>query len=123
MGLKFGRRLFSRRKTAGKATQAMTPEYLTIVAVIALLSVVQAFFGMGVLIFGTPTLLLLGYDFLTTLSYLLPASFAISLLQVLTAGANRVPVSRYLYLLCLPGIGAGLWFAGSSPLADRKSVV
>ncbi len=95
----------------------MTPEYLTIVAVVALLSVVQAFFGMGVLIFGTPTLLLLGYDFLTTLSYLLPASFAISLLQVLTAGANRVPVSRYLYLLCLPGIGAGLWFAGSSPLA------
>jgi uncharacterized membrane protein YfcA len=86
----------------------MTIEYLTILAVIAALSIVQSFFGMGVLVFGTPTLLLMGYNFITTLGYLLPASFAISLLQVLTAGSNRVPVSRYLYLLCLPGICIGL---------------
>lgn len=84
---------------------------------IAVLSVVQSFFGMGVLVFGTPTLLLMGYDFTTTLSHLLPASFAISLLQVLSAGSSRVPVSRYLYLLCLPGIGVGLWLTDVSPLA------
>jgi hypothetical protein len=82
--------------------------------VITLLSVVQSFFGMGVLVFGTPTLLLMGYDFITTLGYLLPASFAISLLQVLTAGSSRAPVSRYLYLLCLPGIGIGLWLTDAS---------
>ena len=58
----------------------------------------------------------MGYDFITTLGYLLPASFAISLLQVLTAGPSRVPVSRYLYVLCLPGIGLGLWLADTSPL-------
>jgi len=96
----------------------MTPEYLAILAVIAVLSVVQSIFGMGVLVFGTPTLLLMGYDFIPTLGYLLPASFAISLLQVMTAGPNRGPVSPYLYVLCLPGIGVGLWFADTGPLAS-----
>ncbi len=101
----------------------MTPDILIQLAVVAALSMVQAFFGMGLLIFGTPTLLLLGYDFITTLSYLLPASFAISLLQVLTAGPNRVPVSRYLYLLCLPGIGAGLWITTASPLGSWTNML
>ncbi len=96
----------------------MTPEYLTVLAVVAALSVVQSFFGMGLLVFGTPTLLLMGYDFIPTLGYLLPASFAISLLQVSFAGSSRVPVSRHLYLFCLPAIGIGLWFAETSPLAS-----
>ena len=101
----------------------MTIEYLVILAVIAVLSVVQSFFGMGVLVFGTPTFLLMGYDFITTLGYLLPASFAISLLQVLTAGSNRIPVSRYLYLLCLPGIGVGLWLTEASSLASWTNIL
>ena len=101
----------------------MTIEYLTILAVIAVLSIVQSFFGMGVLVFGTPTLLLMGYDFITTLGYLLPASFAISLLQVLTAGSNRVPVSRYLYLLCLPGVCIGLWLTDASSLTSWTNIL
>jgi len=94
----------------------MTLEFLAILAVVATFSVVQSIFGMGVLVFGTPTLLLMGYDFPTTLSILLPASFSISLLQVLTAGASKVRVSRFLYLLCLPGIGFGLWLTDNSLL-------
>lgn len=101
----------------------MTIEYFTILAVIAILSVVQSFFGMGILVFGTPTLLLMGNDFTTTLSYLLPASFAISLFQVLSAGRSRVPVSRYLYLLCLPGIGIGLWLTDIGPLAAWTNIL
>jgi uncharacterized membrane protein YfcA len=101
----------------------MTIEYFIILVVITLLSVVQSFFGMGVLIFSSPTLLLMGYDFITTLSYLLPASFAISLLQVLTAGSNRAPVSRYLYLLCLPGIGIGLWMTDTSSLTSWTNIL
>ena len=101
----------------------MTIENLSILAVIAVLSVVQSYFGMGVLVFGTPTLLLLGHDFITTLAYLLPASFAISLLQVLTARSERVPVSNYLYLLCLPGIGVGLWLADTSALASSTNIL
>lgn len=96
----------------------MTIEFFTILAVIAVFSVVQSLFGMGVLVFGTPTLLLMGYDFITTLGYLLPASFAISLLQVLAAGKSRATASRYLFILCLPGIGVGLWLAEASPLAS-----
>ncbi|NQU58895.1 MAG: sulfite exporter TauE/SafE family protein [Rhodospirillales bacterium] len=101
----------------------MTLEYFFILAVIAVLSVVQSLFGMGILIFGTPTLLLMGYDFITALGFLLPASFAISLLQVLVAKTNKAPISRYLYLLCLPGIAAGLWLAEASPLASWTNIL
>jgi len=101
----------------------MTPDYFIILAVIAVFSVVQSLFGMGVLVFGTPTLLLLGYDFITALGFLLPASFAISLLQVLGAGAVRAPVSRYLYVLCLPGIAVGLWMAEFSTLASSINIL
>jgi len=92
----------------------MSPDYLIVLAVVAALSVVQSIFGMGILIFGTPTLLLLGHDFVTAIAFLVPASFAVSVLQVVTAGATRVPVSRNLYLLCVPGIGVGLWLIQGS---------
>jgi uncharacterized protein len=52
---------------------------LTVVAT----SVVQSIFGVGVLLFGTPLLLLLGYGFVDALGVLLPVSVAISTLQVL----------------------------------------
>jgi uncharacterized protein len=101
----------------------MTPEFLSILAVIAVLSVVQSMFGMGILVFGTPTLLLMDYDFITTLGYLLPASFAISLLQVLAGRSRPSNISRHLYLLCLPGIGVGLWLAEASPLAAQVNIL
>ncbi len=46
-------------------------------------SVIQSIFGVGVLLFGTPLLLLLGYDFVDALGVLLPASIAINALQVI----------------------------------------
>lgn len=52
---------------------------LTVVAT----SVVQSIFGVGILLFGTPLLLLLGYGFVDALGVLLPVSIAISALQVL----------------------------------------
>jgi len=52
---------------------------LTVVAT----SVVQSIFGVGVLLFGTPLLLLLDYGFVDALGVLLPVSIAISVLQVL----------------------------------------
>jgi uncharacterized membrane protein YfcA len=51
-------------------------------AVVATLAVVQSIVGVGVLVFGTPTLLLIGYSFQDALAVLLPASLAISLLQI-----------------------------------------
>jgi uncharacterized protein len=96
----------------------MTTEYIIVLALIAVLSIVQSFFGMGILVFGTPTLLLMGYDFPTTLGYLLPASFAISTLQVVLTGTKRVPVSPYLYLFCTPGIFIGLWLTETGPIVS-----
>ncbi len=52
---------------------------LTVVAT----SVIQSIFGVGVLLFGTPLLLLLGYGFVDALGVLLPVSIAISALQFL----------------------------------------
>ncbi len=52
---------------------------LTVVAT----SIVQSIFGVGVLLFGTPLLLLLGYGFVDALGVLLPVSIAISTLQLL----------------------------------------
>jgi uncharacterized membrane protein YfcA len=52
---------------------------LTVTAV----SVIQSIFGVGVLLFGTPILLLLGYGFVDVLGVLLPVSLTISTLQVL----------------------------------------
>jgi len=96
----------------------MTTDYIIILAIVAALSVIQSIFGMGVLIFGTPTLLLLGYDFITAIGILVPASFTISLLQVATAGRSRVSVSRNLYWMCLPGIGIGLWIIQGGTLGS-----
>jgi uncharacterized protein len=104
--------------TKGTLARTTIVEYLSILAIIGVLAVVQSIFGMGILVFGTPTMLLMGYDFTSTLGYLLPASFALSLLQVLMADSGRVPVSRNLYLLCLPGIGVGLWLTESIIVAS-----
>lgn len=46
-------------------------------------AVIQSIFGVGVLLFGTPILLLLGYDFINALSILLPISIAINSLQII----------------------------------------
>lgn len=51
---------------------------LTVIAT----SIIQSIFGVGVLLFGTPIMLLIGYDFITTLIVLLPISISINLFQV-----------------------------------------
>jgi len=53
-----------------------------LVTIIAVFSVVQSVFGVGLLLFGTPTLLLLEYSYSETLWLLLPCSVTISLIQV-----------------------------------------
>ncbi len=52
---------------------------LTVIAT----AIIQSVFGVGVLLFGTPILLLLGYDFVDALSVLLPISLTINAFQIL----------------------------------------
>ncbi|MDQ7090328.1 MAG: TSUP family transporter [Methylococcales bacterium] len=56
---------------------------IDILLTVFITSIIQSIFGVGVLLFGTPILLLLGYDFANTLSILLPISIAINLLQLI----------------------------------------
>lgn len=58
-------------------------EHMIEFATIFVLAILQSIFGIGILFFGTPTLLLLGFPFSETLSILLPASVAVSLFQVI----------------------------------------
>lgn len=55
---------------------------LVVTTAVAILAVIQSVFGMGLLVFGTPTLLLMGLDFTHALGWLLPASVTISALQI-----------------------------------------
>jgi uncharacterized membrane protein YfcA len=53
-----------------------------IMLIVAVTSVIQSMFGAGILLFGTPLLLLFGYEFIDILIVLLPISLAINLLQI-----------------------------------------
>jgi uncharacterized membrane protein YfcA len=54
-----------------------------ILLTVVLTTLIQSVFGVGVLLFGTPVLLLLGHDFVNALLVLLPISIAINSLQLL----------------------------------------
>ncbi|MDR4471170.1 MAG: hypothetical protein MRJ92_00500 [Nitrospira sp.] len=76
-----------------------------ILATILLTATIQSLFGVGVLLFGTPILLVLGYDFITTLITLLPISLTINLLQI-TKDYRQIhlPFYRQILTLSIPGI-------------------
>jgi len=59
----------------------MNEHYLLFVLIIVL-GLVQSFMGVGILLFGTPTLLILGYSYTDALAMLLPASVSISIFQI-----------------------------------------
>ena len=52
------------------------------IILIALFCIFQSIFGVGLLLLGTPTFLLIGYDFFEVLNILLPYSIVISYLQI-----------------------------------------
>jgi uncharacterized membrane protein YfcA len=81
---------------------------MLIYAVIAGLAVVQSLFGIGLLVFGTPTLLLLGYSYQQALAILLPASLAVSLLQLGTVPRLDRSFARQFGLWCLIPLAASL---------------
>jgi hypothetical protein len=89
--------------------------------VVVVFSTVQSLFGVGLLVFGTPTLLLLGYPFDSTIALLLPSSIAISTMQVL-AGKERIQEIKTSFVLySIPFIAIGLALVLSSVLVfDMK---
>ena len=74
-------------------------EIYYLVIIIAVFSIVQSIFGVGLLLFGTPTLLLLEYSYSETLWLLLPCSVTISLIQVVNDYKLIEAKKRAVYLV------------------------
>ena len=78
---------------------------------IIILIIVQSIFGVGLLLFGTPTFLLLGYDFADTINILIPVSIVVSFLQF---SRSKITDKKFLVeynLYCLPFLVLFLFLA------------
>ena len=86
-----------------------------IIIIIILTAGIQSIFGTGVLLFGTPLFLIMGYSFHFTLTILLPTSILISLLQ-LKNGFTYVDSNFYkkLIIYCIPFIFISLYYSNYS---------
>ena len=82
-------------------------EFEIILLIVFIFSIVQSIFGVGILVFGTPTFLLLGYPFEEALTYLLPASIGISCIQIFH-GRNDIKLKKEFLLFTIPSIIFGL---------------
>ena len=83
-------------------------DVLLLLLVVSFLTIVQSIFGVGLLVFGTPTLLLMGYSFTETLSYLLPTSIVVSFLQTYNSWDNVTLYRKNVIFFMLPMVGIGL---------------
>ena len=84
----------------------MSEIYLLFI-IISLFSVIQSIFGVGLLLFGTPTLLLLEYSYSETLWILLPCSLTISTIQVFN-GYKLIEAKKRAIYLIIPTLVIGL---------------
>jgi len=76
--------------------------------IIIILSIIQSIFGIGLLVIGTPVLLILNYDFFNVLSILLPCSILISILQINSYDvANNI--NKNVIILSIPLIILGIF--------------
>ena len=70
--------------------------------IIIVLCAFQSVFGVGLLLFGTPFFLMIGYDFISTLTIILPVSVLISFLQIIyKSELNKELIVEY-NIYCLP---------------------
>ena len=78
---------------------------------ILVLAVIQSLFGVGILLFGTPILMLLGYQYQEVLLYLLPASAALSWSQVWDMRSYKLDggYRKLFFMICLPCLMLGMY--------------
>ena len=82
-------------------------EIFILTVVISSFSIVQTLFGVGLLVFGTPTLLLMGYPFTTALLLLLPSSVLLSAIQIYV-GKNQIEIKKEFIYYSIPPMLVGL---------------
>tara|TARA_Y100001970_G_scaffold68446_1_gene87162 strand:- start:1378 stop:2100 length:723 start_codon:yes stop_codon:yes gene_type:complete len=81
----------------------ITLELIYIIFLIFVFSTIQSIFGLGLLLFGTPSLLLLGYGFTETLWMLLPSSCSLSLIQIIE-NREKIVSKNQVYLITVPAL-------------------
>ena len=79
--------------------------------IIVFLIIIQSIFGVGLLLFGTPSFLLLGYDFPNTINILMPISILVSLLQFTKSKIKDRKFIREYNYYCLPFLVLFLFLA------------
>ncbi len=72
-----------------------------LILVVIIFSIIQSVFGVGLLLFGTPTLLLIGYSYSEVLWILLPCSIVISLIQTID-GYNLIRAKKKVVYYTIP---------------------
>ena len=72
------------------------------ISIIVFLIVIQSIFGVGLLLFGTPSFLIMGYDFPNTINILMPVSITISFLQFSRSNVSDNKFIKEYNLFCLP---------------------
>ena len=84
---------------------------MMIFGLILVLALVQSLFGVGILLFGTPILLIMGYEYQEALMYLLPASAALSWSQVWDFRAYKLDggYRKHFLLICIPSLMLGMF--------------
>ena len=96
---------------------------LTEITIIIILCTFQSLFGVGLLLFGTPTFLLLGYSFVETLIFLLPISIIISFLQIIYNNNLNKKNSKEFIIYCIPFLVFFLILSNINNLIDIKIIV
>tara|TARA_Y100000748_G_C15424196_1_gene460620 strand:- start:26 stop:649 length:624 start_codon:yes stop_codon:yes gene_type:complete len=74
------------------------------------LSIFQSIFGVGLLVFGTPAFLLIGYSFFDIINILLPFSIIISLFQIIYTKETNRDFQYKLIIYCVPSLILSLIF-------------
>ena len=78
------------------------------ITLITLFCIFQSFFGIGLLLLGTPTFLLIGYDFFEVLNILLPYSIVISFLQIFVTKDRNFEFGKKILIHSVPFLILGL---------------
>ncbi len=88
-----------------------------VIIVITITTMIQSMFGVGVLLFGTPALLLLGYEFIPVLVILLPISVTINLLQMIKHHVHTdLDFVKDVLRFSIPGVVVFLFIASSGEI-------
>ncbi|MDC6455603.1 TSUP family transporter, partial [Candidatus Pseudothioglobus singularis] len=98
-------------------------EFSYLIIIVALFSIIQSIFGVGLLLFGTPTLMLIGYSYSETLWVLLPCSIVISLIQTID-NFDLVQSKKRVVYFTIPTMAVSLVFVVSfDNILDIKKIV